>query len=387
MTLSPGVPLTAGTPYWIGLLNPADSTGNLSWRDRAGGTGGAERTSQSQTLTSLPGTWANGAHYTDGPLSAAAWGSAGALPPVLAVAPLSLGLAAAPGATTPVTQTFAVSNAGEGTLNYTVSDDAAWLIVTPASGSAPATLTASANPTGLAAGTYTATITVSGASATKTVAVTLTIAAPSTGLVGAWGFDEASGATTADGSGKGNVGTLGGATRTTAGRFGSALSFDGVNDWVTVNDSASLRLTTGLTVEGWAYPTAGGDWRTLALKEISGQLSWALYPFGENGIPGGHANTGADLWASGTGSPPVNTWTHFATTYDGTTIRLYINGVQVGTRAQTGTLRAGPEPLRFGGNGVWGEWFAGRLDEIRVYDRALSASQIQADMTRAVAAG
>ena len=89
----------------------------------------------------------------------------------------------------------------------------------------------------------------------KTIPVTFTIAAPSTGLVGAWGFDETTGGTTADASGKGNTGTLSGAVRTTAGRFGGALEFDGVNDWVTVNDSTSLRLTTGMTIEGWAYPT------------------------------------------------------------------------------------------------------------------------------------
>ena len=74
-------------------------------------------------------------------------------------------------------------------------------------------------------------------------------------------------------------------------------------------------------------------------------------------------------------------------TYDGATIRMYVNGVQAGTRAQTGSLLASTQPLRFGGNAVWAEWFHGRLDEIRVYDRALTAAQIQADMTRAVASG
>jgi hypothetical protein len=120
------------------------------------------------------------------------------------------------------------------------------------------------------------------------------------------------------------------------------------------------------------------------MKETAGNLSWALYPFGDNGRPGGHANTGSDLWASGPAVPALNAWTHFATTYDGTTIRLYVGGVQVATRAQTGSLLAGTQPLRFGGTAVWAEWFQGRLDEIRVYDRALTAAQIQADMARAV---
>ncbi|HEX6388808.1 MAG TPA: LamG domain-containing protein, partial [Solirubrobacteraceae bacterium] len=136
-----------------------------------------------------------------------------------------------------------------------------------------------------------------------------------------------------------------------------------------------------------ADPTAGGSWRTLAMKEIAGNLSWALYPFGDGGRPGGHANTGTDLWASGPAAPALNTWTHFATTYDGTTIRLFVNGVQVGTRAQTGSLLQSTQPLRFGGTAVWAEWFQGRLDEIRVYNRALTAAQIQADMTQAVTPG
>ena len=58
-----------------------------------------------------------------------------------------------------------------------------------------------------------------------------------------------------------------------------------------------------MTVEAWAYPTAGGDWRTIAIKEISGHLSYALYAFGDGGLPGGHAHTAGDLWASGTSAP------------------------------------------------------------------------------------
>ena len=71
-----------------------------------------------------------------------------------------------------------------------------------------------------------------------------------TGLVAAYGFEEASGTTANDDSGSGRTGTISGATRSTAGRFGSALTFDGVNDWVTVPDAASLDLTTAITHGG-----------------------------------------------------------------------------------------------------------------------------------------
>ena len=65
--------VAAGTNYWFALLNPTGSTGTLAWRDRAGGSGGLERSSQSGTLAALPATWAIGGRYTDGPVSGSAW--------------------------------------------------------------------------------------------------------------------------------------------------------------------------------------------------------------------------------------------------------------------------------------------------------------------------
>ena len=312
-------------------------------------------------------------------------------PPALAVTPSSLGFSATQGGAAPPSQPLSVTNTGGGSLAFTVSDDAAWLSASPTSGSANATVNVSANPAGLAAGTYTGTVTVNaGAAGTRTVAVTLAVSAPATGLVGAWGFDESSGASAADASGQGNTGALNGPARTASGRFGGALTFDGINDWVTVADSASLRLTTGATIEGWVNPTAngsGGVWRALAVKETAGGLAYALYPYGDGGLPSGHMATSTERWARGSSAPPLNAWTHVAVTYDGTTVRLYVGGVQVATQAQSGTLVQGTGPLRFGGDAVWPEWFAGRLDEIRVYNRALTGAEIQADMTSPVSAG
>jgi hypothetical protein len=204
--------------------------------------------------------------------------------------------------------------------------------------------------------------------------------------VGAWGFDEASGTGVTDASGRANNGTISGATRTTAGRFGSALTFDGVNDWVTVPDSASLDLSTRATLEAWVFPTAalGASWRTAIIKEQPGQLVYALYANNDSRRPSGHLFTTADLWTNGSAQLPVNAWSHLAMTWDGTTQRLWVNGTQAGSRAVGGTLVNSTGPLRFGGNGVWSEWFAGRLDEIRVYDRALSQAELQTDMTRPV---
>ena len=80
----------------------------------------------------------------------------------------------------------------------------------------------------------------------------------------------------------------------------------------------------------------------------------------------------------------MNTWTHLAATYDGATMRLYVNGVQVASRAQTGTIATSTNPLQIGGDSLYGQYFAGMIDEVRVYNRALSVTEIQTDMNSPV---
>jgi hypothetical protein len=87
---------------------------------------------------------------------------------------------------------------------------------------------------------------------------------------------------------------------------------------------------------------------------------------------------------TGTAAVPQNTWTHLAATHDGATLRLYVNGVQAASQAVTGTIRTSSGALSIGGNAVWGEYFRGRLDEVRVYNRALSAAEVQTDMNTPV---
>jgi glucose/arabinose dehydrogenase/PKD repeat protein len=313
-------------------------------------------------------------------------------PPALAVSPSSLAFTATEGGPNPAARDVSVTNAGGGALNWAASDDAPWLTVTPGSGSAPATLSVAPSIAGLAPGTHTATVTVTAAGVSgspKTIGVTLTVTAqPATppGLVAAYGFDEASGAGVVDGSGNGLNGTLTGATRSTGGRFGSALSFDGVNDWVTVPDANALDLTTGLTMSAWVNPTAiGSIYRTVLMKEQPGGLIYTLYAGEGTGKPSAHIFTTSEQRASGPTNTAPNTWTHLASTWDGTTLRTYVDGIQVGTRAVGGTLRTSTGVLRIGGTGVWAEWFAGRIDEVRIYNRALTGAELQGDMTRGVA--
>ncbi len=235
------------------------------------------------------------------------------------------------------------------------------------------------------------TVTAPGATGSpKTIAVSLTVNAappPTTGLVGAWGFDETTGPTANDASGKNNPGTLSGPTRITTGKFGPALSFDGVNDIVNVNDANTLDLTTAATLEAWVYPTAlGSRWRTVIFKEQTGQLTYGMYAHTDQNRPSGNlfpAGLGEQA-VNGTATLPLNAWTHLAMTWDGATQRLYVGGTQVASRAVGGTLVNGTRPLRIGGNTIWSEWFLGRIDEVRVYNRALTQAELATDMNKPI---
>ena len=74
-------------------------------------------------------------------------------------------------------------------------------------------------------------------------------------------------------------------------------------------------------------------------------------------------------------------------TFGGGTLRIYVNGVQVGSQPVTGTIRTSADALTIGGNTVWAEWFAGLIDEVRVYNRALTQAEIQAGMTQTLGGG
>jgi hypothetical protein len=206
------------------------------------------------------------------------------------------------------------------------------------------------------------------------------------GLVAAYAFNEGAGTIAADASGNGRAGTISGATWVAGGRFGRALSFDGVNDWVTVADASGLDLTTAVTLEAWVKPTALSGWRTVVLKELTGAgLCYALYAHDNEPHPAGYIRTGSDEpQVPGTVQLPVGSWSHVALTYDGAQLRLYVNGLLAGSRNQAGLMAVSNGPLRIGGNSVWGEYFAGLIDEVRVYNRALSQTEINRDMNTAV---
>jgi hypothetical protein len=258
-----------------------------------------------------------------------------------------------------------------------------------------------ASSTTVASGSVISTNPAAGASVPPGSAVALVVSsgrpAP-LGLVAAFGFDEVTGTTAINSVNAAFNGAIRQAIRV-AGKIGKALSFDGVNDWVTVTDitASPLDLTTAMTVEAWVNPTDMAGWETVVMKERgafgTGLLSYALYA--HDGAPeaGGFAGpagylrmnptfTTTDQGVRQASHTPIalNTWTHLATTYDGANMRLYINGVLAATNPVTGTIAVSNSPLRIGGNNVSGEFFSGMIDEVRVYNRALSPAEIGTDM-------
>ncbi len=219
----------------------------------------------------------------------------------------------------------------------------------------------------------------------------LTAAVPvraQTGLVAAWHCNEGVGTTITDTTATHHVGTLSGATWTASGKYGGALHFDGINDWVTVPDHAQLDLTNGATVMAWVYPTALSSYRTVVMKEHPQGACYYLYSGPSNNQAMGGGRFGGDYREiSGGGTLPLNTWTHLAMTYDGANIRVYRNGALVATLAQTGTFEVSNNVLRLGGNTTWDEWWAGRIDEVRIYNRALSAAEIATDRDTPIVSG
>jgi hypothetical protein len=256
------------------------------------------------------------------------------------------------------------------------------------------TKTLTSTPTGTPTPTKTATPTMTrtptstpSQTATPTRSPTPTATRSMVGLVAAYNFNSGAGTTLVDSSGSNNTGTLtNGPAWTTSGKFGSALSFDGINDRVIVSDSNSLDLTSSVTLEAWVYPSTNLSGKeTILLKEQPGDLAYALYANGSKNHPYGYVYIGTARTVQGKTKLALNTWSHLALTYDGATLKLYINGQLADSRSQTGLLATTSGVLSIGGNGVWSnENFLGRIDEIRIYNRALTQQEIQTDMNTPV---
>ena len=153
---------------------------------------------------------------------------------------------------------------------------------------------------------------------------------------------------------------------------------------MTVPDAASLHLTTGMTLEAWVNPsTVTSAWRDVIYKGNDNYYLEATSTNASQCPPPAADRRRHERGRLGTAALATNTWTFLAETYDGSTLRLYVNGTLVSSQAQTGSIPTSTNPLQIGGDSIYGQYFAGMIDDVRIYNIALTATQIQSDMNHA----
>lgn len=194
--------------------------------------------------------------------------------------------------------------------------------------------------------------------------------------VGSWQFVEGAGSTTSDLSGHGNIGALtGGVTWSQAGRVAFGLALDG-SGYVSVADSPSLNPTSGLSIAVWVNASQwNGGSRIFAkgnsdnqyeLFNSSGALNVRIYGVGQLAVP----------------IPSAGVWHHIAATYDNATLKLYIDGVLTGSTPAYGTMLTTTDPLYIGTkNGPAHnafDSFVGTIDEVDLFDRAITPAEVNA---------
>ena len=141
-----------------------------------------------------------------------------------------------------------------------------------------------------------------------------------------------------------------------------------------------------MTLEAWVKPSVAlADWHAVMAKDVDRYyLMSSTNNSNRPGAGGTFGSTNQNVFATAT--LPVNTWTHLAATYDQAMLRLYVNGAQVATGAQTAPVSTSNSALTIGAD-FYGEFFQGVLDEVRIYNRALGVSEIQTDMNTPVQGG
>lgn len=200
-------------------------------------------------------------------------------------------------------------------------------------------------------------------------------------------------------SGNVNNGTLQGGLTYAVGKVGQGFQFDAsLSGSVSVADAPSLNPTAQISVEGWVYPTLDFIFpNTMAIivnKETNaaGQFEMARRNSNNNCPSGGGIPTGnlavyiagisglpddCGGWVNGNALLPLNTWSHVAMTYDGANLRAFVNGVNTRTVAATGAIPTTNGILRWGKRVMNAEAWVGQMDEMSIYNRALTATEIR----------
>ncbi len=176
-----------------------------------------------------------------------------------------------------------------------------------------------------------------------------------------------------------NNGVLIGGASYAPGQVGQAFLFDGSSGYVSIPDSQSLdSFVTNITIELWIMvnqTTPNGDWRGIVTK---GNSSWRLQGKNGSGTVNFAAN-GVSTDLSCNKNINDNNWHHIAAVYDGTNINIYVDGLLDATKPATGLIFQNNDPVYLGANpeAPYPYFFNGLLDEVTLYNRALSSEEIQ----------
>ena len=216
-----------------------------------------------------------------------------------------------------------------------------------------------------------------------------------TGFVGYWPFDDASGTTAKDSSGNGNNGTLLGDATWGIGYLFGCLSLDGQSGYVQVPSTPNLeQVTNAVTICAWVkFATnityTAGVMQDVARKVISLTANpppYSAYDLVVQDFGGGtfkarmgvtrstDSTRGTSNWGN---AHPYGPWYHLAGVYDGSTVQIYVNGVLESSLSFSGPILQTSQPLCIGRYGAVGEALNGLIDDLRLYNRALSATEIQ----------
>ncbi|MGA2286519.1 MAG: LamG domain-containing protein, partial [Dehalococcoidia bacterium] len=197
------------------------------------------------------------------------------------------------------------------------------------------------------------------------------------GLVGYWAMEENGGTTLIDSTSPANNATIVGSPTWVAGKVGSyALSLSGSGQYATVADNSCLNPGTAITLSAWVKTTKATTTQYVIKKaRTSGGTSGYELALASTGKAFFRVNNNATYRVDSTTSYAANAWIHLAATYDGTTIRIYINGVEEASKPGI-SIASNTTLVGIGAQDDGVSPFAGQLDEARIYKRALSSAEV-----------
>jgi hypothetical protein len=207
------------------------------------------------------------------------------------------------------------------------------------------------------------------------------------GPVAWWKLDATSGTIAADSSGNGFNGTLANYATSgwTTGKVGGALNFDGVSSIVTVGSPAALTNLARYTIAAWIKPRSLGEVKLGRIVNKRSAAGWALFLNTDGSAFFRQTfSTTEGAWSSPVNSVALGAWQHVAVGYDSSLATnrpvFYLNGKQVTTTARTAPagLRSSDaaSPLSIGNTSTLDRTFDGAIDDVRIYNRILSATEI-----------